>query len=586
MFARIRPLAAVAGPLALALLLAVPGTASATGRVTDVLWTPVGDGGRLQVIATGDVVFTVGSLAGPERVVIDCLGAEPSGTGAPAFPPDAPIRAVTSARRTLAGEPGTRLECELAAGWTYATRQTPGCLSIDFSRDVAGEYTGPWAPEALGAKSGLPEQAWLAPAVQTADVTLSPGRDNGKTISLDVQGAEIGTVLRSLSSYSGMNIVASPRVIGKVTVRLDSVPWREAMTVILRAHGYDYVEEYGIIRVDTAEELRKELVEAKRADRAADDLQPLVMGMVSIDYANAEEVKGALKNMLTKRGTIEVDERTNTLIVSDIQSQLDMIKEAALKLDSRTPQVEINARLVDLDLRASRELGINWYGTASFDDVDGVFGARVTAPVENAAGNLTYGVIGNDGTLDIDLQALEQSNMAQLISNPIITTTDNREASILVGQKIPLIVQDQSGNAITQLTTIGIMLKVTPHINSNEKITLDLHNEVSDLSSQATVQGGVIINTSESDTRVLVQDGETAVIGGLIRKVEADAEIGIPLLSDLPIVGALFRHTTKTKNNRELVVFVTPRIVTDEYLLRDNLSLEDTKPSPEDLRQF
>jgi len=402
-----------------------------------------------------------------------------------------------------------------------------------------------------------------------------------------VQGSEIGTVLRSLASYSGMNIVASPRVTGKVTVKLDSVPWREAMTVILRAHGYDYTEEYGIIRVDTAEELRREAVEGKRADRAADDLEPLVMGMVGIDYANAGEVKDALKNMLTKRGTIEIDERTNTLIVSDIQSQVDMIKEAARKLDTRTPQVEINARLVDLDLRASRELGINWYANnVKIDGFNGVGGASVIAPVQNPAGHLRFGSVSSLGDLSADLQALEQSNLAQLISNPIITTTDNREASILVGQKIPLIVQDQAGNAITQLTTIGILLKVTPHINSNEKITLDLHNEVSDLSSQATVQGGVIINTSESDTRVLVQNGETAVIGGLIRKVEADLTTGIPVLSDLPILGALFRHTTKTKNNRELVVFVTPRIVTDEYLMRDQLSLDEKMLTPEEFKKF
>jgi len=171
----------------------------------------------------------------------------------------------------------------------------------------------------------------------------------------------------------------------------------------------------------------------------------------------------------------------------------------------------------------------------------------------------------------MQVQALENDQKAHLISNPVITTTDNREASILVGQKIPLIVADEAGNAITQLTTIGIMLKVTPHINSDDLITLDVHNEVSDLSSQATVQGGVIINTSEADTRVLVRNGETAVIAGLIRAIDSNLDSGIPILMDIPLLGSLFRHSSDTKVGRELVIFVTPTIVTDDYMERETL---------------
>ena len=590
MFARFRSAALCAASLALVLLLTQPGTAGAAGHVTDVLWSPVAGGGQLQVVAAGDVVFTVASLAGPDRLVIDCLGGEPRRVLSPSLPADGPVRAVTVESRDTAGAPGTRLICTLAAGWTYRTRQLPGRLTVTFDSAAAHGWPGPLAPELLDARQGLPSSAWAGDALTPADPALleiTSGRDNGKTVSLDVQGSEIGTVLRSLASYSGTNIVASPRVTGKVTVKIDGVPWREAMTVILRAHGYDYIEEYGIIRVDTADELRKEAVEGKRADRASDDLEPLVVGMVGIDYANAEEVKGSLKQMLTKRGTIEIDKRTNTLIVSDIQSQVDLVKEAARNLDTRTPQVEINARLVDMDLRASRELGIVWSANnVKVDGVNAVGSGSVSAPIQGPAGSLRFGTVQSYGDLALNLQALEAANLAHLISNPIITTTDNREASILVGQKIPLIVQDQAGNAITQLTTIGILLKVTPHINSNEKITLDLHNEVSDLSSQATVQGGVIINTSESDTRVLVQNNETAIIGGLIRSVEAELSNGVPVLQDLPLLGALFRHSTRTKNNRELVIFVTPRIVTDEYLMRDKLTMESRTEYKPDAYKF
>lgn len=418
---------------------------------------------------------------------------------------------------------------------------------------------------------------WPGAGFGQGDITLVPavGVDAGPRISLDVQDAEIGTVLRSLASFSGTNIVASPRVTGKVTVKLEQVPWREALAVILRAHSFDYTEEYGIIRVDTAAELRQEQVSSKMAEKQIDDLAKLSLGMVTLQYANAKEVRDALKQMLTQRGNIDVDIRTNSLVVNDIPERVALIQDMAAQLDTQTPQVEINARLVDIDTRASRELGISW-SLSNFkpDGANMVGDATVLNPIQEPNGTLRVGTVQNYGELVGRLDALERSNLAQLISNPVVTTADNREARILVGQKIPLIVADQAGNAVTQLTTIGILLRVTPHINSADRITLDIVNEVSDLSSQATVQGGVIINTSESDTRVMVRNGETAIIAGLIRSVESTLESGVPVLKDLPLLGALFRHKTTTKNGRELVIFVTPRIVTDAYMARDQLSLQ------------
>ncbi len=424
--------------------------------------------------------------------------------------------------------------------------------------------------------------AWAAPAVAQEEPLDDPlavtPQDDGRTISLDVQEADMATVLRSLASFSGTNIVTSPRVEGKVTVKLDDVPWRQALRVILRAHGFDYVDENGILRVDTAAELRRAELESKRADRQVDDLEPLVLGIVRLNFANAAEVRDALDKMKTNRGSIEVDERTNSLLINDIPARVQVIQDMAQGLDTRTPQVEINARLIDIDTRASRELGISW-SAANIKDVDHniVGGIDVNAPVQSPAGEMRVGIVDDLGDLMVKLQALEKSNLAHIISNPVITTADNREASILVGQKIPLIVADEAGNALVQLTTIGIKMDVTPHINSEDRITLDIHNEVSDLSSQATVQGGVIINTSEADTRVLVGDSETAIIAGLIRAVESKTVTGVPVLKDVPLLGALFRNQNTVKSNRELVVFVTPRIVTDDYLRRDRLSLDSSR---------
>jgi type IV pilus assembly protein PilQ len=434
--------------------------------------------------------------------------------------------------------------------------------------------------------------ALQAPALAQDDqVALTPVvADDGPRISLDVQDADIGTVLRSLASFSGTNIVASPRVEGKVTVKLEQVPWREALSVILRAHSFDYVQEHGIIRVDTAEELRQEKVAVKMAEKQIEDLDKLTLGLANLQFANAEEVKASLEQMLTQRGSIDVDVRTNSLIINDVADRVALIQDMAMRLDTQTPQVEINARLVDMDTRATRELGVSWSLMNFQPDGANLAGdAIINNAVQDPSGTFRVGTVQNYGELVAQLDALERDNKAELISNPVITTTDNREAKILVGQKIPLIVADEAGNAVTELTTIGIMLQVTPHINSPDRITLDVHNEVSDLSSQATVQGGVIINTSESDTRVMVRNGETAIIAGLIRSVESVLESGVPVLKDIPLLGMLFKHQTTTHDSRELVIFVTPRVVTDEYLGRDRLALDgsvtreefvDYKPEP------
>ena len=424
-----------------------------------------------------------------------------------------------------------------------------------------------------------------APVIETAAVETEY---MGRPISLDVQEAEISTVLRSLAGFAGVNIVASPRVVGKVTVKLEEVPWKEALAVILRAHSFDYVEEQGIFRIDTADELRQETLSSERARKQVEELAELKLGLVTLSYANAEEVKNALEKMLTDRGNIDIDARTNSLLVNDVNARVQLITEMALQLDTKTPQVEINARLVDIDTRATRDLGINW-GLSNFvapgGNVNGSL--SISNPVQSPSGDLRVGTVQDWGSLMMQVEALENDQKATLISNPIITTTDNREASILVGQKIPLIVADEAGNAITQLTTIGILLKVTPHINSENRITLDVHNEVSDLSSQATVQGGVIINTSESDTRVLVDNGETAIIAGLIRKIDSKLDSGIPVLMDIPLIGSLFRHSSDTKVSRELVIFVTPTIVEGEYMNRESL-VQDTDVTymPEKMSRF
>ena len=383
-----------------------------------------------------------------------------------------------------------------------------------------------------------------------------------KKITMDVQGADIKTVLRSISEFANANIVAGLEVEGPVTIHLVEVPWREAMDVILKANGYDMREEYGLIRVGTQDNLKDEEIDAAQLARQKEDLEPLVTRMVKLNYVKAKELKMAMKAVSTKRGKVEFERDNNAIIINDIPRVANRIAEMAVNLDTRVNQVEIVAKMVDIDVEVMREMGVQWHAlNLMSSDVNAagqlISGQSLTDPF----GALRVGTIQSWGELMFTIEALEKENKANIISNPRITTTNNREAMILVGKEIPLIVADEAGNALTELKKIGVTLRVTPHVNSDMTVTMDLHAEISELSSQATVQGGIVISLQESDTRVIVRDGETAVIGGLIQEVESKISNGLPVLKDIPILGGLFRFQSETKKKRELIIFVTPHII-------------------------
>jgi len=501
-------------------------------------------GGGTQVIVEADAPINYHdfTLESPDRIVLDCPGAtlafaERTWAGRDG----APVKAVRATEMGWGQDTGARIVVDLAQASSYGVSQLGNNI-------------------VLAVETPAPKDADKV-TMESAPVVHDPS-DN-RRMSLDVQGAEVQTVLRSLSEFSGKNIVASKEVKGQVTLRLRNVPWRHALDIVLRAQGLGMVEQGQTIVISNLETLRKEEMERNTAARAAEELLPLQTRIIPVAYANAEEMAKAVEKTLTKRGHIETDKRSNALLVTDIEVRLDMAESMIRSLDTRTPQVEIVARLVDVDVTATRSLGIDW-GVHNMDIFDAGVSENIdinAADVNNPAGQVRLGTVKPFGSVEATLQALETQNKANIISNPRITTVNNREASVVVGQQIPLIVQDFAGNAVTQLTTIGIKLNVTPHINVGNKITMDIHPEVSDLAAQATVQGGIIINTTMADTRVMVNDGETAVIGGLIRSNETETNRGVPILMDIPLLGNLFRSTSKTKAKRELLIFVTPKIL-------------------------
>jgi type IV pilus assembly protein PilQ len=531
--------------VAMGLLLASAVHASAA-TVKSIALKDAGTGTQVIVEADAPVNYHDFTLESPDRIVLDCVGSTLGFTERTwAGRDNSPIKSVRATEMGWGKDTGTRIVVDLTRPTSY------GVSAVGNTIVLAVEQAAPEPPPA-------PEPVTSG---KGSDDSMQPS--DGRRISIDVQGAEVETVLRSLAEFSGKNIVASKEVKGTVTLRLRNVPWRAALDILLRTQALGMVDRGNSIVISNLETLRKEELERRTAERAQEELLPLYTRIIPVSYANADEMSKAVEKTLTKRGHIEVDKRTNALLVTDIDDRLSQAESMIRSLDTRTPQVEIVARLVDVDRSASRSLGIDWsLNNLDIGDAGAHEGVSVTpGQVPSPAGTVKFGTVKGFGSIEATLTALESQNKANIISNPRITTVNNREASVVVGQQIPLIVQDFAGNAVTQLTTIGIKLSVTPHINVGNKITMDVHPEVSDLSSQATVQGGIIINTTMADTRVMVNDGETAVIGGLIRSNESDTYRGIPVLMDLPLLGNLFKSSTKVKQKRELLIFLTPKVL-------------------------
>ena len=534
----------------------------------------------LTLRSSEQVRYEVFRLDTPDRIVLDLLGAdapvEPVITGSD------PTGWFGEARCGLwRDEPDGRVVryvIETGSPATYDVNSTDDGLRICVSNAGTESIGHPAAPPIEEPATPLAQDELeldLAPSLGAADpaAAIVPAlvgqsdvpatKDLSRpTMNLDVQGADIKTVLRSISEFGKVNIIPDREVTGPVSVRLVQVPWREALDLVCASAGLIAVDRGDVIRVADRKTIFDEDLERESTARKREELIPLETAILAVKYANADELKKSVSFVLSKRGNAEVDMRTNSILVTDIPERLAQIRGMVDELDSETLQVEIVAKLVDVDVTAARQLGISWNIENLHSNSERVSGSiSHSTPLATSATDLRFGVIRPFGNLDGVIQALERDNKANIISNPSITTTNNRQARILVGKQVPLIVLDQSGNPITELKKVGITLEVTPYINSENKVTMDLHPEVSDLSSQATVQGGIVFTTTEADTRVMVADGETAVIGGLISQSETRFEEGIPILKNIPLLGRLFRSSDVRKANRELMIFVTPRIV-------------------------
>ncbi|MBK8252266.1 MAG: type IV pilus secretin PilQ [Polyangiaceae bacterium] len=426
-------------------------------------------------------------------------------------------------------------------------------------------------------------------------------RYSGKRVDLDLRDADIHNVLRLLADTGKVNIVTSDEVKGNVTIRLRNVPWDQALETILQAKGLGMVRQGNMIRIAPLADLNKERELAIARRKSELQLAPLETRLIPVSYANAEDLMARAKDLLSPRGSIAVDQRTNVLIARDVAGNLNQVEELVNSLDTQTPQVLIEARIVEATSRYQRDIGIQWGGDATFGPATGnptglafpssigiVGGAsdqqtptaglspfRNNVPNPNFAVNLpatvgtdvggalglAFGSINNTVNLAVRLSAAEASGMLRIISSPRILTLDNREARISQGTLIPFS-QISAQGVQTTFQEAKLQLLVKPHVTQAGSVAMHVRiNRDEPDFNQTSARGEPTILKREAETDLLVLDGHTAVIGGIFTRNTGRNLDQVPLLGDIPILGVLFQRRRSNDARSELVIFLTPRIV-------------------------
>ena len=426
--------------------------------------------------------------------------------------------------------------------------------------------------------------------------TTTAKQYQGKPISLNFQDIPVRTVLQIIADFNNLNLVTTDSVSGNITLRLDGVPWEQALDIILKVRGLDKRLDNNILLVAPADEIAAREKQQLESRNQVADLAPLYTEYLQINYAKASEVAALLSSESTKllspRGAVSVDERTNVLVVKDTADVIGNVKRMLDILDIPVKQVVIEARMVTIDDGFDEALGVRWgvtktdgHGNGTSGTIEGNDGAgnndgsstitrpgvedrlNVNLPVTNAAGTLAFQVarLANGTLLDLELSALEKESKAEIIASPRVTTANQKPALIEQGTEIPYVESSSSGATSVTFKKAVLSLKVTPQITPDNRVILDL--TVTQDTKGETVPTGtgdaVSINAQSVTTQVLVNNGETLVLGGIYQQTIKNDVSKVPLLGDIPGLGYLFKKTTSENKKRELLIFVTPRIVTD-----------------------
>jgi type IV pilus assembly protein PilQ len=582
------------------LVTATPARAAALqgGQVTGVSLLPAPGRAEVVVGVRGDVEVRDFVLRSPDRLVLDISGARLAGISADY---DGVVRGgVKNLRYGQYQNDVVRVVVELDALKDYKVERTGDAVSVSFASDLtflswSSATPAAMLPDATAvAARAVEEPAPLRAVPVRAEIPVAPAplrTDDEPRITVSWDKASIADVVTGFAAFSGRNIILGKDITGEVTAEIRNQPWPQAFAAILAAQGLTAQEMAGgIIRVDAPATLA-----------ALDSLEPLDTRVVRLNYNRAVSLAKTVESVVTKgRGRVVADSASNALVITDTRSHIQGVVDFVAGMDVRTAQVSIQAKIIFVDRKNIEQLGLKYdLGSRnqffnkvvqrtdavtgeSFDKETQVvdLGGNSLSAIGNADGNITGSALDlvfstaiGGFTLTSFLSALERVELSDVQAEPLITTLDNQEADILVGDEIPLRIIDassQTGGAgsgaprsTVQFKETGIRLTVTPHVTNNGQILMDLRTERSSVQTLAAADLGFTIQKQQAKNQLLVNDGETSVIGGLTVTSVIRSRTGIPVLGALPVVGKLFSYSSDEENRRDLIILITPRIMDD-----------------------
>jgi len=394
----------------------------------------------------------------------------------------------------------------------------------------------------------------------------------GEPLSLHFQDVEIRSVLQVLADYAGVNLVASDEVQGNVTLRLQDVPWDQALDLVLRSKSLARRQEGNVLLVAPAATLAAQTAEARAGQVLEAQLQPMRRELLPVHHAKAAELAELLKTSLADEsllagwGSLSVDERTNTLVAYLPAERLDELRQLVAQLDVPVRQVAIEARIVEANVDYEKALGVRWGGPLYGDNPLPGKSLFVDLGVERAGSSIGLGLLRGDVLLDLELSAMEKSGNGEIISQPKVVTADKETARILKGTEVPYQETTKSGATSVSFREASLSLEVTPQITPDNKVIMAVRVTKDEPDYVNALNNVPPIRKNEVNAKVRVADGETIVIGGVYSTSQNNVVDKVPFLGDLPYVGRLFRRDALQEKKSELLVFLTPRIMSDQAI--------------------
>jgi type IV pilus assembly protein PilQ len=585
------------------------------GKVTRVDLQSIRGRQRLVIGTSGRIAYKVTEAADPLRIIVDLTGAQIDPANARTLDlrqVPSSVNRVQASQHQTSPEPVVRVVAELRSPTRYDVQQTPSAILVDLMPPApAAEAAAQPAAPAGGPPAGSTGAPSVAPVTAPPTPSAPSAGAPGRMLSMDFKDADILNLLRIIAEVSGKNVVAGGDVTGKVTVRLVNVDWEQALDVILKINGMGWVEDGNIIRVAPQAKLYAEREATTAAKKREDDLrkqtaktqvelEPLMTTVIPFSFAKPADISKNLDRLRTTgrpEASVQVDERTAQVIINDTAATIAKMEALVKRLDIPTPQVLIEARIVEATRTFSQSLGVE-YGFATQAMIKSGQNLRYMTPISVFSSNMgtalsyptdtiplaisfpaagtspvglgvTFGSLAGNFALGVRLSAAEQEGRVRTLSAPKVATLDNQEAEIRQGTQVPYTTVDSSGRTVVAFQDAFIRMKVTPHITNDRRVSMKIEAERSFPGDRIDFAGGFafVLEQRKASTNILISNGSTVVIGGLMQTTDTQAESGLPWLKNIPMLGMLFKNQSIGPNSKtELLIFLTPTILEEPRL--------------------